>query len=196
MHAVRSIIAEYVNLESPDWERIEAGLVRRNLVKGEVLLEQGEVCRTLWFLEAGLLRYYTNGADGVERTKFFTLAPYCFTSQVSFSKNLPAQEAIQALEPSMVWEMPADTAYALLVLPVWAEFIRKLVLEVQAYTEELLVGAISVTPVERYAQLLQSQQALVARVPIKYLASYLGIAPQSLSRIRRRATMSAKSNLG
>lgn len=75
---------------------------------------------------------------------------------------------------------------ALLRLPAYAEFARLLIAEVQGFTEDLLLASTTRTAADRYAELLAQRPALARDVPLKILASYLGIAPQSLSRIRAR----------
>ncbi|MEO0876690.1 MAG: Crp/Fnr family transcriptional regulator, partial [Bacteroidota bacterium] len=137
-------------------------------------------------LESGLMHFYVN-RDGREVTKFFTEPPYCFTSQRSFNKDLPAGESIQAITDSRVWEMNKSDAFRLLdELPSWNTFVRTLIQEVQYYTEVILEDLQNKTAEERYAEMIVERTALLEQLPLKYLASYLGIAPQSLSRIRKR----------
>ena len=124
----------------------------------------------------------------MEATLFFTVAPYCFTSQRSLTKQEPAAESIQALEDCTIWRMTRTDAYALFANVAWSNFVRELVQEVQFYTQQLLQEAQTQTAEERYITLLQQNGALLNRVPLKYLASYLGIAPQSMSRIRKKIT--------
>lgn len=191
MHPFREYIARYQVLSDSEWAAVEACLQPSTLAPGQILLAQGVVCRWFWFLEAGLLRYYTE-ADGEERTKFFTIAPYGFTAQKSFVSGLPSEEAIGALEACRLWGVSVEDAEALLPVSGWSAFVRKLVLEVQGYTEALLVDMQTLTAEQRYAKLLGDEPELLRRVPLKYLASYLGIAPQSLSRIRAKAAVSRK----
>ena len=192
MHPAIAIINKYVSLDESTRQAISGSLTRESVRKNDRLLTQGDVCRHLWFLESGLLRYYFTDQKGEERTKFFTEAPYCFTSQHSFTKTLPSTESIEALDDSIVWKMKAADAFALLNFPEWAEFIRNLLLEVQNYTEQILIEAQTVPVEERYAKLIEQQPSLGLRVPVKHLASYLGVAPQSLSRIRRRMATAPK----
>ncbi|MEO1714918.1 MAG: Crp/Fnr family transcriptional regulator, partial [Bacteroidota bacterium] len=130
-------------------------------------------------------RYYVERED-TERNKFFTVAPYCFTSQRSFNEQIPATEYIASIEPCDLYRMPQKTAIELLKLPAWNTFVRKLTQEVQFYTENILEELQNQTAEERYRQLLEQESALIQRLPLKHLASYLGIAPQSLSRIRKK----------
>ncbi|MEL7424436.1 MAG: Crp/Fnr family transcriptional regulator [Bacteroidota bacterium] len=186
MHSFRSYITQYTSLSQGDWEQIAACLTERIYSKGTILLEEGKICRKLYFLESGLMHFYVN-RDGREVTKFFTEPPYCFTSQRSFNKDLPAGESIQAITDSRVWEMNKSDAFRLLdELPSWNTFVRTLIQEVQYYTEVILEDLQNKTAEERYAEMIVERTALLEQLPLKYLASYLGIAPQSLSRIRKR----------
>ena len=170
-----------------DWELISTQFERKELPKNFNLLEQGEVCKNLYFLESGLLRFFVL-KDGMEVTKFFTIAPYYFTSQASFNSKKPATEYIQTIEQSVVWEIPYCKNEELLKLKSWNNFARKITQEVQFFTEEILEELQSETAENRYKKLLRNQPELIQRIPLKHLASYFGVAPQSLSRIRKKLT--------
>jgi len=108
-----------------------------------------------------------------------------FTSQQSFNFQIPARESIIAVEESMVWKMKREDAFALLEMKSWSEFVRLLVQEVQHLTEEIMAEQKVETAETRYRKMLLENSDIVQKVPLKHLASFLGIAPQSLSRIRK-----------
>ncbi len=191
MHPFRKFISNYCDLPSKDWETISIYIEKRLYRQGEFLLEEGKICRHLYFLESGLLRYFI-WKDGQDNTKFFTEPPYAFTSQRSFSMRLPAQENIEALSDSLVWQMRQSDAYTLLELKSWNTFVRNLIQEVQFFTEQILEEIQNETAEERYRKMLLNADPLLQQVPLKHLASYLGIAPQSLSRIRKKLMVEAK----
>jgi CRP-like cAMP-binding protein len=185
MHPLRQFIQAYADLSDADWGRIEPCLTRQDVAKGTLILSEGQVCRHLYFLESGLLRFFIL-KNGNEITKYFTDVPYVFTSQQSFSARQPARESIETLEDSVLWRMTYEDAYQLLAIESWNTFIRKLIQEVQIYTEEILEALQTETAESRYQTMLTTQPSLLQRVPLKHLASFLGIAPQSLSRIRKK----------
>jgi CRP-like cAMP-binding protein len=191
MQVFRNYIEKYVQVTDADWSKISGSFEQRVISKDELLLKDGQICRHLYFLESGLMRYFIS-KDGLEVTKFFTDAPYCFTSQVSFTAEKAATESIQAVEASLVWQITLREADHLLELKAWNTFTRKLIQEVQFYTESILQEIQTETAEDRYKKMLLKNGALVGRIPLKYLASYLGIAPQSLSRIRKKLTKSQK----
>jgi CRP-like cAMP-binding protein len=183
----KKFIENYTEVSSSDWEIISKCFDCRIIKKNEIILSEGEICKHLYFLESGLLRYFIT-KDGNEVTKFFTIAPYCFTSQVSFNQQKPATENIQALEKSIIWQITLQQSNELFELKSWTTFARKIIQEVQFFTEEILEEIQTETAAFRYEKMLTENPSLANRIPLKYLASFFGIAPQSLSRIRKNST--------
>ena len=185
MDKLRQFIANYITLPEQDWKEIVQYFEERIIEKEVIILEEGKICKHLYFLESGLFRFYIN-KDGNHITKFFTDAPYFFTSQASFNAQKPAFENIQAIEKSTVWQISYAKTNELYKSKSWAEFARKITQEVQFFTEEILLELQTETAEVRYEKMLEISPNLLQRIPLKYLASYLGIAPQSLSRIRKK----------
>ncbi len=188
MHPFRAFIEQYHPISDEVWQEAESYLERMEATPGTLLVKEGKTCKHLFFLEQGLLRFFV-WRKGVDVTKFFTVAPYSFTSLQSFSNQEPALENVDALEDSVIWRMKREDAYRLLERPEWAVFVRELTQQVQGYTENILEALQNQTAEERYRNLLENQGDLLQRVPLKYLASYLGITPQSLSRIRKKVVL-------
>ena len=136
----KQFIENYTTLPADEWVQIADCFEKRMVEKDELLLEQGKVCRHLYFLESGLLRFFIL-KDGNDITKFFTDAPYCFTSQASFNAEKPATENIQAIEKSVTWQITLKQTNDLLALKGWADFARQITREVQFFTEEILKTA-------------------------------------------------------
>ncbi|GMN10883.1 Crp/Fnr family transcriptional regulator [Croceitalea sp. MTPC9] len=187
MKEFRKFVEEYEKIPDTDWELVSARFRKKILPKNYNLLEQGKICKNLYFLENGLLRFFIL-KDGIESTKFFTIAPYCFTSQASFNSKKPANEYIQTVEKSIIWETSYKENEELLNLKSWNSFARKITQEVQLFTEEILEELQTETAENRYQKLLNNQPELLQRIPLKHLASFFGVAPQSLSRIRKKLT--------
>ena len=185
MHPFRQYLSSFTTCPDGEWQQIAQAITKKYYKSGTTLLRSGEVCRKLYFVEEGLLRFYIL-KDGVDVTKFFTIAPYCFTSQRSFTDNTLGKDSIETLEDSVIWEMSKKDAFGLLELPAWNEFVRKLLQEVQYNTEIILEAIQNETAEQRYLKMLEQQDPVLNRVPSKHIASYLGIQPQSLSRIRKK----------
>ena len=185
MEKFRQFIENYTSVSDTDWQTISDCFGKQIFEKDEIILAEGKICKHLYFIESGLLRFYIN-KEGNDITKFFTKAPYCFTSQVSFNSEKPTTENIQAIEKSIVWQATLKQTNDLLELKSWSTFVRKLIQEVQYFTEEILQEIQTETAEKRYEKMLVNEPLLLQRIPLKYLASYFSIAPQSLSRIRKK----------
>ncbi len=182
----RRYLRKYAAFSDEELDRVGSQFSHEVLDKGTLLLQAGMTCEYLYYLGAGILRYYQSD-DWEEQTKFFTFEDQLFTSPLSFSNQVPALESIEVLEAGWILKCPYAAVQALYSeVPNWATFIRKVLLEVQTTTARLLVESQSQTATERYAQLLTEQPRFIQKIPLKYLASYLGIAPESLSRIRKK----------
>ncbi len=192
MHPFRQYIQQYTLVPEQEWQKTCSLLQYQEIPGGHLLLEEGKLCRHVYFLEDGLLRYFV-WRDGKDITKFFTNAPYCFTSQRSLVQRIPAQENIESLSPSTLWSLDRDSAFELLKYPSWNTFVRLLIQEVQFFTEQILEEIQQETAEQRYRKMLLTGNALVQQVPLKHLASYLGIAPQSLSRIRKKISAEVRT---
>ena len=185
MIAFRKFLEKYTSIPDIEWKIIVQAFERKEFVRNEIILEEGKICRHFYFLEEGLIRFFIL-VDGNDITKFFTTAPHCFTSKDSFRNQKPATENIQALEKTVVWQTTLSKANELLELKSWNIFTRKFVHEVQSYTEELLIESKTETAENRYFKLLEKYPDIINKIPLKHLSTFLGIAPQSLSRIRKR----------
>ena len=185
METLKNFIENYTSLPIDEWKQISECFEKIIIEKDEIVLQEGKICKYLYFVETGLLHFYIN-KDGNDITKFFTEAPYFFTSQASFNSQKPSKENIQTIEKSVIWQISYEQANDLYKLKSWTDFARKIIQEVQFFTEEILEELQTETAELRYGKMLQNSPALLQRIPLKYLASFLGIAPQSLSRIRKK----------
>lgn len=157
-----------------------------------MILEEGQICRYFYFLEKGLIRFCYN-IDGKDITKTFTIPPYCFTSRLSFRKQTASTEGIQALEKTVVWQISYENYRKLEALNSWNIFIRRLLNEIQEYSETFYLEIRTMTAEDRYKKIVNEYPTeLIKKIPLKHLSSFLGIEPQSLSRIRNKI----KENFG
>ena len=184
-YALKHYIQQKVNLRTEEWDQIQAVWQLGEYLPNSHLLQEGQPCNYLYFLHQGLLRYYYL-YDGEEKTKYFTFPPQVFTSQLSFAHPTPAQESIQVLTESEILRISYEDVQTLYQeIPIWSTFIRKVIQEVQVLTEQLLAGYQLKTAEVRYEELLIQHPTWIRDIPLKYLASYLGVTPESLSRIRK-----------
>ena len=110
-----------------------------------------------------------------------------FTSKISFRKQTASDEGIQALEKVIVWRISYDDYKKFEGLNSWNIFIRKLLNEIQEFLETFYLEIRTMSAEDRYKKILEEYpKSLVQKIPLKHLSSFLGIAPQSLSRIQKK----------
>lgn len=157
-----------------------------SLNKNEFLLNQENVCRHLYFLEKGALRGFYN-LDGKEITHWFGFENDFVTSFHSFITGTAAVENIQLLEGCTLWAIAKETLTGLFNQHHDIERLVRIAYEkYYIRLEERFVNAQFKTATERYEELVQQSPHIIERVPLGFIASYLGISQETLSRIRSR----------
>lgn len=156
--------------------------------KGDLFLREGEICKRLLFVEKGLLRYYLEH-EGVDYTKDFAVDhqnPFC-TAFTSFMRQIPSEIGIQAEEniSGWVWQA-ADILPLFQEHPQWIHFVKLMLERLYFRKERKELQIIKCSATERYQHFLKEFPGLWQRIPQYHIASYLGIAPESLSRIRKK----------
>jgi CRP-like cAMP-binding protein len=168
---------------------LEQHLTERRVAKDELLLHPGPVCRDIYFVSQGLLRQYLL-KDGQERNVEFGLPGDFLTEYQSLTTQQPARHYLQALEQSQLLVLRREVLLQLYEQePAFQTLGRALLEKLAAAQQQRIETLACLTAAERYAQLLARQPALVQRVPLHQLASYLGVARETLSRVRRQLTI-------
>lgn len=166
----------------------------RLIKKRDFFVKEGDVCDSLIFIEKGLFRYFILH-EGNDTTKDFALDsanPFC-TAFTSFMSQSPSQIWIEALEDSTVLEWKGKDVLTLFEThPKWLLFSKRMAEHLYFRKEKREISFLKSSPEERYAEFLKDFPLLNQRVPQYMIASYLGIKPESLSRIRRRLAFASK----
>lgn len=187
MEALRAFINTVLPMSAAEFDQLPPLATGRAVPKGGYLLRPGEVCGHVFFARAGLLRFYYLDAAGREVNVRFAAAPGFLTDFQSFLSQQPSRYAWQALQASEVLAFAyPDVQRLYRESATWERFGRLMAEHVYQQVSERLELLQFLTPTQRYAQLQATRPALLALVPQRHLASYLGIRPESLSRIRRR----------
>lgn len=186
LKTMQTFVSEYVQMQPEDWDLISASFKPETFSKQGKILREGSVCRYFYFLQKGLIRFHQNH-DGLEITTMFTMAPYFFTSRLSFRLQDPSDEGIEALEDTLVLKISYEDFIRLNSVASWNLFMRKLLNEIQEHSDQMMFEIRTLTAEQRYLQLLtKHSEDLMRKIPLKHLATFLGVAPQSLSRIRKK----------
>jgi len=186
MQNLLSHINTYYSLSAETQSALNGCFEQVSVAKGDYLLREGQVCRHLYFLESGALRGYYN-LEGKEITHWFGFENDFITSFHSFITQEPAVENIQLLEGSVLLKISKENLTQLLNRYQDIERLVRIIYEkYYIRLEERFVNAQFKSAKERYEQLLQQTPHIIERVPLGYIASYLGISQETLSRIRSK----------
>ncbi|RIW12396.1 Crp/Fnr family transcriptional regulator [Algoriphagus lacus] len=152
--------------------------------KNQNLQEIGMRCKTIYFVKEGLARiFYLKG--GNEVTEYFAFENDLIIRAESLFTGKPSLKAIQALEDTVFIGIPADQLFSLFdTFPQIERLFRKIIEQAYVHTVNRMETIQFHSAEERYAQLVEEKPNLIQRIPLKYIASYLGITQVSLSRIR------------
>lgn len=158
----------------------------RTIPAKTILLREGRVAHTLYLIRKGCLRLFFY-KDGRDITFQFFFEGDFVASFESMHQQRPSLFYLESIEPTEAYAIRKDDFYALIERTpgLRAAYEEKLIERFHAY-QQLFLSRIKNTPQQRYEELLATRPDIVRRVPQHYIASYLGITPVSLSRIRNR----------
>ncbi|KIO77835.1 Crp/Fnr family transcriptional regulator [Pedobacter lusitanus] len=179
-------IRTYIPLSAADENIIRELFHKKVIHKDEHLLEAGHVCRRLIFIEKGLVRYYLFN-NGEEQTHYFNKEGEWVCDYQSFLPKVPATVYIQALEDTTIWTISYDDLQTFYQEIKYGERFGRLGIE-QVFIDIIRqMGSLYADkPGLRYEKFTQAYFDIAQRIPQYYIASYVGVKPQSLSRIRKR----------
>lgn len=157
----------------------------RNLSKGEILLKQGEICKRVYFIEHGYLRAF-HIKDGLEINTNFVFENNFTTSLKSLKLTVPSDISLQAGSTATIYEFEKNKLLELYnespeIESFGRNLLEQLLLEQEEHSNIFKIHS----PAERYQYLLQHKPQVIQRISLSQIASYLGIARETLSRIRK-----------
>ena len=183
---LRSFLERQFPVTDEQFEFIKTLFIPKKVRKGEFLLREGEMARYSIFVASGCLRTYTIDDSGKEHILQFSPENW-WTGDMSFTSNVPSQCFIEALEDSEVLLTELSSIQKLNnYIPESAALYQAALQKSVAAKNQRIVSALSASAEERYNDFLKKYPSLVQRVPQHMIASYLGISPETLSRIRKQ----------
>jgi len=185
---LRQHLKFFTDLSDPAWHALESHLEVKKLNRKDFLVKQGEKITEIGFLLSGSCRIFYD-KDGTEWTTYFCFENNLVASYASCLTDQPSTLNIQALEDCELLTFDYSVLVGLYKqFPVYETFGRKLAEYLFMGLDVRLAEQLMLSPEERYLKFLGSpvKRKITERIPQQYIASYLGITPVSLSRIRRR----------
>lgn len=174
------------HLNENEQQLIGAAFVQKEFKEGESLFESGRVCREMFFICKGILRIMGRNEKGNEVTHFFLKENQFCTILNSFNNLIPADESIQAACDAEVLVISKNKLECLYVeLPFLKELITQITQQALLDKIQIRNSYLGQDSATRYQLFMMRQPEIALRVSLSEIASYLGITPQSLSRIRR-----------
>ena len=180
-----SSISARADISSADADALFQIAEKKQYKKAEFLLREGQVCKKLVLVQKGVLRSFMN-KDGREINTGFAFEGDFAADILSLRHGAGSQTSIQALEPATVYEFEKEKLFALYELsPGISSFGRRVLEHLLSAQEEQAVLFRITTPAERYTYIARHKPGLLQRISLSQLASYLGVARETLSRIRK-----------
>ena len=176
-------------LQADEWAALETKFKERTIAKGSFLTKEGSVCNYVSFVNKGLLCYYFNH-DGKQVYQSFAVdGDYC-CDYISFLTRKPGSIFIEALEDTVVIDLHYDDVQqGYDASPRLQKFGRLISEFLYMMFSQRDIYLATTTPEERYRNIIKNSPQLLQRVPQYMIASYIGITPEALSRIRKRMSV-------
>ncbi|NJB37406.1 Crp/Fnr family transcriptional regulator [Croceivirga sp. JEA036] len=181
-------ITKHIQLDSGEQTLIESFWTEKALEKGEFLLRNGEVCRTDNFVINGALKaFYINAKTGKEEILYFAIDNWWATDIESFQKQKTSIYNIQAIEKTELLQIRYDSFQEMLrKIPKLERFFRIILENYLGSLQKRIITNNVLDAEQRYLDFIENYPEICTKVPNYLIASYLGITPEFLSRIRKK----------
>lgn len=173
-------------IEDSEWDFISAKLIRKEFSKNSIVLKCGQIENFLSFVESGILRYYIPRPEN-DLTLSFVSEGFWASAFDSFLSRTPSVYEAQALQKITLWQLSYANLQEIYRSTMVGNRIGRMVVE-SLWEKEFKrkFSLLNDTPEVRYLKMFNEQESFLRRMPVKLIASYIGITPQALSRIRKR----------
>src|SRR5688572_7083189 len=179
-------VSKHISLTQEEKDHFTSLLIHKQILRKELLLKEGQSCKTINYVDSGALRAFHVDKEGKESTIMFAITDWWITDMYCFVTGQPAMQNIMAIEDSQVWQLQKDDLDRLYTeVPKFERFFR--IIMQNAYIREQLrvLQSLSLPAEERYDIFINKYPQLVPHLTQKQIASYLGITPEFLSALRK-----------
>ena len=188
----RELARKYSTMTHDELDLLESILVPMKFAKGAMVLNEGEVCKNIYYIDKGLLRqfYYKNDKELTEHLGVESTIVMCIES---LFREEPTHLLVEALEPTIIYALPKQRLEQVALHNVNIQILYRKILE-----ESLILSQVHADLVrfesaqDRYKKLCKLMPQVVLRAPLVYIASYLQMTPETLSRVRAASLFSSK----
>ena len=180
----RELARRYSTMTHDELDALESILVPMKFAKGEMILKEGDICKNIYFIDHGLIRQYYH-KKGKEVTEHLGEDHTIFMCIESLFKEEPTRLQVEALEQTVVYAMPKQKLEQIALHNVNIQMMYHKILE-----ESLIISQIHAdlmrfeSAQERYKKLCKQNPQVAMRAPLVYIANYLQMTPETLSRVR------------
>lgn len=180
----RELSRRYSTMTHDELDILESILVPMKFAKGDIILKEGEVCRCIYFIDKGLVRqFYIK--HGKEVTEHLGDDHSVFMCIESLFKEVPTQLQVEALEPCMIYALPKDRLERVALHNVNIQILYRKILEESLILSQVHADLVRFeTAQDRYRRMCKLYPQVVLRAPLLFIASYLQMTPETLSRVR------------
>jgi CRP-like cAMP-binding protein len=183
---IKALVTNFVNLTKEEWLVLSASLVTKHYKKGDYFLKENDYCNYVGFVDKGFFNFYYL-IDGVEHIRGFFFPNEFISNYPCFLLENKSKFYIQALEDSSVTLIQREALFLIYEkFPKIKELSRNTVESLYIEVSEKYESFFLKTAEERYLELISTGPKFIQRIPQYMIASYLGITPEALSRIRKR----------
>ena len=191
--SLKNYCQSFIPLTNAEVDLIDDFFEIKELKKKQFLLQDGKICNFIAFIAEGSIRHF-HIKNGVEKTCDISFEDSWVTDFQSFTQNTACIMNLQAMEPATVFFIRKENLLNLYkACNKYETFGRLMAEQVAVRATEIAMSLSSDKPEERFVNLLKKQPDLFQRIPQKYIANFLGVSPESLSRIRNRIFTKLKS---
>lgn len=189
MERIYKYYKETYEISDEDWDFFSAKLRKETFSKKTNILLNGEIEKNLSFVDKGIVRFFIPRND-LDLTFGFVFPDSFVCAYDSFLTQTPSIYSVQTLTDTILWRLSYDDLQTVYDKTQIGNIIgRKTSENLFLKKAERELSLLNETPEERYLKIFRTRPELIEKIPLKYIASYIGITPQALSRIRKRISL-------
>ena len=188
----RELARRYSTMTHDELDVLESILVPLKYQKGEMIIKEGDICKNIYWVVKGLVRqfYYKNGK---EMTEYMATENHICMCIESLFNEKPTHLQVIALEPTIIFALPKKQLEAVAMKSVNIQILYRKILEESLILSQIRADMLRFeSAIDRYQKLVKRSPQLVMRAPLVYIASYLQMTPETLSRVRTQTLLEGK----